>query len=104
MKRIIFLIFFSLALVAIPFAAFASDTEATSTEEVLIEAYSAEYYPTPTPTPTPHPRPPVFVNFNPPTSATSTVEYSYDADAEDPDLDPICFCLAFSPSGMNIST
>jgi len=221
MKRIIFLIFFSLALVAIPFAAFASDTEATSTEEVLIEAYSAEYYPTPTPTPTPEPsptptpeptptptpenhlpifsgpanasttlgvtlefevtatdpdgdilelssvlpegalwatstvkftwtpvatsslgtttakffafdcigtsthevvievfpaistgtpatttpnRPPVFVNFNPPTSATSTVEYSYDADAEDPDLDPICFCLAFSPSGMNIST
>jgi len=57
MKRIIFLIFFSLALVAIPFAAFASDTEATSTEEVLIEAYSAEYYPTPTPTPTPEPSP-----------------------------------------------
>ena len=102
MKRIIFLIFFSLALVAIPFAAFASDTEATSTEEVLIEAYSAEYYPTPTPTPTPEPSPtptpeptptPTPENhlpiFSGPANASTTlgVTLEFEVTATDPDGD-----------------
>lgn len=75
---------------------FASDGNATSTHEVLLEVFAQGGEGVNLP--------PSFVNFSPPSTATATERYAYDVHATDPEHDPLVFTPLVSPGGMSIAS